>query len=134
MNELEEILEALTSQEGLWLVGLTIGLFWSLMYTATSARFGVLYQSLQSCGKASLKSVLGAFVIISYTTFSGAVAIAKGDVPDFPWAAFCLSGLLLGISSVERIFAMKMGQPVPPDTTKVVTDTHTTAMTSEAPK
>ena len=134
MNDAKEILKALTSTEGLWLVIFTIGLFWSLMWTATSKRFGILYQSLNADGKPNLKSVLGAFILLAFTTFSGAIAIAKQDMPDLPWAAITIAGLLLSINSVERIFAMKMGQPLQPDTTKTVTDTHVTATTTEAPK
>jgi hypothetical protein len=126
MNEANEILKALTSEEGLWLVIFTIGLFWSLMWTATSKRFGILYQSLNADGKPNLKSVLGAFILLAFTTFSGAIAIAKKDVPDLPWAAISIAGLLLSIQSVERIFAMKMGQPLPPDTTKVTTESTVT--------
>lgn len=91
---------------------LAIGLFWSLLLISKRPLLSDFFAGAD--GKKSIKSLLGAYLTISYSIYAGAVSLAKNELPDFPWAVVALISALLGLASGERITAIVKGQPVPP--------------------
>lgn len=79
-----------------------IVLFWALLVTARSHRFGEFFkEKADDC--MSIRRLLASYAVVAYTTYVGYIAVNKNETPDIPTGVIMLVLVLLGLLTAEKI-------------------------------